>query len=135
MREGKIKADDFIVHKASWRVNCYITMLNRRYQRLGKNPEDYPDGKSQPHVQVALRMKAKGGTARSGDVVPYVFCLGSDGESSKTGQADKAKHPDEVRKSGDDCKIGGCLDSDTVSGFLTCRQITSTTSRIRSCPR
>ncbi|KAF9777286.1 hypothetical protein BJ322DRAFT_1115131 [Thelephora terrestris] len=74
--------------------------------RLGKNPEDYPDGKSQPHVQVALRMKSKGGNARVGDVISYVFCLGSGGESSKTGQADRARHPDEVRKADTDCQIG-----------------------------
>lgn len=75
-------------------------------QRLGKNPEDYPDAKSQPHVQVALRMKARGITARAGDVIPYVFCLGEGGESSKTAQADKAKHPDEVRRESDKLKIG-----------------------------
>jgi len=75
------------------------------FKRLGKNPEDYPDGKNQPHVQVALRMKSKGGTARSGDVMPYIFCLGSGGESSKTGQADRARHPDEVRKADKDCQI------------------------------
>ncbi|KDQ50145.1 hypothetical protein JAAARDRAFT_74363 [Jaapia argillacea MUCL 33604] len=79
VREGKIKVDEFIVFK-----------------RLGKNPEDYPDAKSQPHVQVALRMKSKGGNARSGDVIPYIFCLGTDGETAKTGQADRARHPDEV---------------------------------------
>jgi len=43
-------------------------------------------------------MKARGGTARAGDVIPYVFCLGLGGESGKTAQADRAKHPDEVRK-------------------------------------
>ncbi|KAG6836574.1 hypothetical protein H0H93_006598 [Arthromyces matolae] len=48
VREGKVKIDDFIIFK-----------------RLGKAPEDYPDAKSQPHVQVALRMKAKGGTSRA----------------------------------------------------------------------
>jgi len=41
-----------------------------------------------------------------GDVVPYIFCLGSGGESSKTGQADRARHPDEVRKAEKDCQIG-----------------------------
>jgi len=60
-------------------------------------------------VQVALRMKSKGGTARAGDVIPYIFCLGSGGESSKTGQADKARHPDEVRKADKDCQIGNAL--------------------------
>jgi DNA polymerase alpha subunit A len=51
-------------------------------------------------------MKARGGTAKAGDVMPYVFCLGADGQSSKTAQADKAMHPDEVRKGGDDARIG-----------------------------
>jgi len=88
VRAGRMKLEDFIIFK-----------------RLGKNPEDYPDAKSQPHVQVALRMKSKGGTARGGDVVPYIFCLGSGGESSKTGQADRARHPDEVRKADTDCQI------------------------------
>ena len=79
-------------------------------QRLGKNPEDYPDAKSQPHVQVALRMKSRGGTARSGDVIPYVFCLGDSGESSKSAQAERAKHPEEIRKAGSDLKIGKLSD-------------------------
>ncbi|KAK7687728.1 hypothetical protein QCA50_008944 [Cerrena zonata] len=88
VRAGKVKLDEFIIHK-----------------RLGKNPEDYPDAKSQPHVQVALRMKAKGGTSRAGDVIPYVFCLGETEESSKSAQALKAKHPDEVKRAGSDLKI------------------------------
>jgi DNA polymerase alpha subunit A len=75
-------------------------------KRLGKNPEDYPDAKSQPHVQVALRMKARGGTPRAGDVIPYVFCLGLGGETGKIAQADRAKHPDEVRKVDSDLQIG-----------------------------
>ena len=83
-------------------------------QRLGKNPEDYPDAKSQPHVQVALRTKAKGGTARAGDVIPYVFCLGDNGESAKSAQADRAKHPDEVRRAGSGLQIGACCG---VCGF------------------
>ncbi|KIK93692.1 hypothetical protein PAXRUDRAFT_12489 [Paxillus rubicundulus Ve08.2h10] len=81
VRTGKVKVDDFIIHK-----------------RLGKNPEDYPDAKSQPHVQVALRMKAKGGSARVGNVIPYIFCAAPGEESAKSVQADRAKHPDELRK-------------------------------------
>ncbi|PWN51312.1 hypothetical protein IE53DRAFT_386318 [Violaceomyces palustris] len=89
VRASKVSLEDFII-----------------YKRLGKNPEDYPDVKSQPHVQVALRIKAKGGSARSGDVIPYVFCLSQDGSSnSKTAQADRAFHPDELRKQGSDLKI------------------------------
>ncbi|PPQ69598.1 hypothetical protein CVT26_001586 [Gymnopilus dilepis] len=83
VRGGKKPLEEFIIFK-----------------RLGKNPEDYPDAKSQPHVQVALRMKQRGGSARTGDVIPYVFCLGEGEESSKTGQAERAKHPDELRKAG-----------------------------------
>jgi DNA polymerase alpha subunit A len=75
-------------------------------KRLGKNPEDYPDAKSQPHVQVALSMKSRGGTARAGDVIPYIFCLGPGGESSKNAQADRARHPDEVRKAENNLQIG-----------------------------
>ena len=41
-----------------------------------------------------------------GDVIPYIFCLGTGGESSKTSQADRARHPDEVRKAERDCLIG-----------------------------
>ncbi|KAG6831739.1 hypothetical protein H0H87_004008 [Tephrocybe sp. NHM501043] len=88
VREGKVKIDDFIVFK-----------------RLGKAPEDYPDAKSQPHVQVALRMKAKGGTSRAGDVIPYIFCLAEGEETAKSAQADRAKHPDEVRRADSELKI------------------------------
>ncbi|KZS94508.1 DNA polymerase alpha catalytic subunit [Sistotremastrum niveocremeum HHB9708] len=88
VRSGTTPKEDFIIFK-----------------RLGKNPEDYPDAKSQPHVQVALRMKAKGGTARAGDVIPYIFCHGGDDTTSKAAQADKAHHPDDVRKEGSDLKI------------------------------
>ncbi|EPQ31291.1 uncharacterized protein PFL1_01476 [Pseudozyma flocculosa PF-1] len=89
IRTGQIALDDFII-----------------YKRLGKNPEDYPDSKSQPHVQVALRLKARGGSARMGDVIPYIFCLGEDGTSStKTAQAERAHHPDELRKKDTELRI------------------------------
>ncbi|TFK23220.1 DNA polymerase alpha catalytic subunit [Coprinopsis marcescibilis] len=90
VRNGQIKPEDFIIFK-----------------RLGKNPEDYPDAKSQPHVQVALRMKAKGQSARSGDVISYIFCAGkTEGDDAAKGsQADRAMHPDEVRRGGTDVKI------------------------------
>ena len=105
VREGKIKIEEFIVFK-----------------RLGKNPEEYPDAKSQPHVQVALRMKARGGSAQAGNVIPYVFCVeGATGIDEKavgkedvkkeaggpkSSQADRAKHPDEVKKTGSGLVVG-----------------------------
>jgi len=75
---------------------------------LSKNPEEYTDKKSQPHVQVALRMKARGGVAKAGEVITYVFCLGSDGKTSKSAQADHAFHPDEFRRKDSGLKIGTC---------------------------
>ena len=46
-------------------------------------------------------MKSRGGNARSGDVIPYVFCLCEGEESAKSAQADRARHPDEFRKATD----------------------------------
>lgn len=96
IRSGEVKIDEFIIFK-----------------RLGKNPKDYPDAKSQPHVQVAFRMKERAGVdARAGDVIPYVFCLDSkagegSGVGGKSGQAERARHPDEIKKAGEELKIGG----------------------------
>ncbi|SPC63188.1 related to POL1 - DNA-directed DNA polymerase alpha, 180 KD subunit [Ustilago sp. UG-2017b] len=89
IKTGEVALDDLVI-----------------YKRLGKNPEDYPDVKSQPHVQVALRMKQRGGSARMGDVIPYIFCLGEDGSSSsKTAQAERAYHPDELRRKDSELKV------------------------------
>ncbi|PWY98143.1 hypothetical protein BCV70DRAFT_202315 [Testicularia cyperi] len=89
IKSGQMPLDDFII-----------------YKRLGKNPEEYPDVKSQPHVQVALRMKQRGGSARMGDVIPYIFCLGDDGSSSsKSAQADRAHHPDELRRKDSELRV------------------------------
>ncbi|KAJ9113184.1 hypothetical protein QFC22_006023 [Naganishia vaughanmartiniae] len=88
LREGRVDLDDLVVHK-----------------RLGKNPEDYPDKGSQPHVQVALRLKQKGTMVKAGDVVPYLFCMGSDGKTAKSAQADRAFHPDEFRKPDSELKL------------------------------
>ncbi|KAK7051399.1 DNA-directed DNA polymerase alpha catalytic subunit pol1 [Paramarasmius palmivorus] len=88
VRSGEIKLDDFIIHK-----------------RLGKNPEDYPKSDGQPHVQVALKLKARGGNARAGDVIPYVFCLPEGEQTAKTAQSDRARHRDELRKTDSNLKI------------------------------
>ncbi|EIW68554.1 hypothetical protein TREMEDRAFT_31892 [Tremella mesenterica DSM 1558] len=88
VRSGGIPLEDFIIFK-----------------RLGKNPEDYPDKKSQPHVQVALRMKSKGVAVRAHDVIPYIMCLGEDGKSAKSAHADRAFHPDDLRRQGSELRI------------------------------
>ncbi|KAK4703657.1 DNA polymerase alpha subunit A, partial [Phenoliferia sp. Uapishka_3] len=88
VREGRIPLDDYIIFK-----------------KLGKNPQDYPDAKSQPHVTVALRMKAKGQSAKMGDVIPYIFCLPDGGAPQTSGKAANAYHPDDVRRAGSTLKI------------------------------
>lgn len=106
VRGGKTKVDDFIIFKVCLSFLSQYVVLRRCNQRLGKSPEDYPDAKSQPHVQVALRMKAKSGSARSGDVIPYIFCLAEGEETTKTARADRARHPDEVRRANSGFQIG-----------------------------
>ncbi|WWC87362.1 uncharacterized protein L201_002251 [Kwoniella dendrophila CBS 6074] len=88
VKNGSIPLDDFIIFK-----------------RLGKNPEDYPDKKSQPHVQVALKMKTKGASVRAHDVIPYIMCLDESGKGGKTAQAERAFHPDDLRRQGSELKI------------------------------
>lgn len=90
VRGGQIPLDDFIVFK-----------------RLGKDPKAYGSNLSgQPHVHVALKMQERGLGARMGDVIPYIFCLGADGtSSSKSAQADRAHHPDELRRQGSELKV------------------------------
>jgi DNA polymerase alpha subunit A len=77
-------------------------------KQLTKRPEDYPDAKSQPHVQVALRRRAAGrreGTC-AGETVPYVVCeaLAEDGATvlapEGKGLAERAFAPDEILASG-----------------------------------
>jgi DNA polymerase elongation subunit (family B) len=50
-------------------------------------------------------MKAKGGSAKTGDVIQYIFCVAEGEESIKSAQADRAKHPDELRRSEGKLKI------------------------------
>ncbi|CAH8568397.1 unnamed protein product [Schistosoma turkestanicum] len=71
VRQGNLPVSEFIITKM-----------------LTKNPEDYSDVKSQPHVQVALRLNGstaddkKSGTRRfrAGDTVEYVICEDGSGQ-------------------------------------------------------
>ncbi|GLC52568.1 hypothetical protein PLESTB_000644200 [Pleodorina starrii] len=47
------------------------------YKQLTKRPEDYPDARNQPHVQVALRRRAAGRRdgVLPGETVPYIICV------------------------------------------------------------
>lgn len=61
---------------------------------LTKEPEEYSDGKTQAHVQVALKMKQAGNPVRAGDHIPYVVTA----DPSVTSFAQRAFHPADVEK-------------------------------------
>ncbi|KAJ3706357.1 hypothetical protein LUZ61_010062 [Rhynchospora tenuis] len=65
---------------------------------LTKPPNDYPDAKNQPHVQVALRLGKNGDTRFSvGQTVPYIICIEQEASSGPTGIAQRARHRDELK--------------------------------------
>eukprot|EP00979_Chaetoceros_neogracilis_P002832 scaffold467_cov256-Chaetoceros_neogracile.AAC.1 len=72
---------------------------------LSKHPDQYPDGKSQPHVQVAKMMLKVNRPVNTGDHIPYIITkvIESDDEhkidSKKKSAADRARHPEEVKRS------------------------------------
>lgn len=77
-----------------------------------------------------MKMKAKGLSAKAGDVIPYIFCVPPNGETTKTAQAANAHHPDDVRRQGSTLKIGACaLLSSSLKGFTDHR-----IRRLRSLP-
>lgn len=81
-RTNVIPVEKFIIHKG-----------------LTKDPKEYADAKTQPHVQVALRMNANGKKVGMHDTVPYLVCLdGENTDSSKSAVANRSYHPDELRK-------------------------------------
>ncbi|RCI00936.1 DNA-directed DNA polymerase alpha catalytic subunit pol1, partial [Rhizopus stolonifer] len=82
IRQGDIPLEKYVINK-----------------QLTKRPQDYSDAKSQPHVQVALRMIQAGQNVKSGDTVPYVICkIDDETNGDKKGSAMRAYHPDMVVK-------------------------------------
>lgn len=84
MRKGQVALEKYIITKT-----------------LTKPPEAYPDARNQPHVQVAQRLKQMGySTGCSvGDTIPYIICCEQGSTSSgSTSIAQRARHPDELKK-------------------------------------
>ncbi|KAL5754943.1 hypothetical protein ACOSP7_023163 [Xanthoceras sorbifolium] len=84
MRSGQVVLEKYVITKS-----------------LTKPPEAYPDAKNQPHVQVALRLKQSGYTSgcSAGDTVPYIICCEQGtSSSSSTGIAQRARHPEELKR-------------------------------------
>ncbi|KAJ1969756.1 DNA-directed DNA polymerase alpha catalytic subunit pol1 [Dispira parvispora] len=111
VRAGRVPLEKYVINKG-----------------LNKNPRDYNDAKSQPHVQVALRMLRQGQSVGSGDTVPFVIVTpqshqayvaaqstpnGGGAEpqhSSGTGSgsyAEQAYHPREVENSNGLLQVDG----------------------------
>lgn len=66
---------------------------------MTKAPQDYADAKSQPHVQVALRMKKTGVNVKAGDTIPYVICeVEGVQNGTSAGSAERAFHPDDIKR-------------------------------------
>ncbi|KAG0194902.1 DNA-directed DNA polymerase alpha catalytic subunit pol1 [Apophysomyces sp. BC1034] len=82
IRHGSMELEKFVINK-----------------QLTKKPEEYADAKNQPHVQVAIRMRSAGQSVRAGDTIPYVICqVDHIPNGAKTGFAEKAYHPDDVKR-------------------------------------
>eukprot|EP00554_Chaetoceros_debilis_P005310 CAMPEP_0194075076 /NCGR_PEP_ID=MMETSP0149-20130528/2112_1 /TAXON_ID=122233 /ORGANISM="Chaetoceros debilis, Strain MM31A-1" /LENGTH=1588 /DNA_ID=CAMNT_0038755433 /DNA_START=89 /DNA_END=4855 /DNA_ORIENTATION=- len=68
---------------------------------LSKHPDQYPDGKSQPHVQVARMMLKANRPVNTGDHIQYVITEPLEGQTAgKKSSADRARHPEEIQRSG-----------------------------------
>ncbi|KAI5959979.1 POL1 [Candida margitis] len=52
--------------------------------KLSKDPNNYPNGKSMPQVQVALRLKAEGKVIKAGSVITYVITAPTDDKDKST---------------------------------------------------
>ena len=96
---------------------------------LSKHPNDYPDGKSQPHVQVAKMMLKNNRAVNTGDHIPYIITapLEQEADSDKplakaASPTERARHPEEIARS------GGALKPD-VEWYLT-QQILPPISRL-----
>jgi len=92
---------------------------------LSKHPNDYPDGKSQPHVQVARMMLKVNRPVNTGDHIPYIITKPEDsdgGDQKSLSSAERARHPEDITRS------EGKLKPD-VEWYLT-QQILPTISRL-----
>ncbi|CAM9853488.1 unnamed protein product, partial [Laminaria digitata] len=88
MRAGEVTVPQYVITKG-----------------LNKAPHEYPDAKSQPHVQariyVALAMMKAGKSVNVGHHIPYVMCK----IPGATSPAERARHPDDVLRSGGELEV------------------------------
>ena len=58
--------------------------------RLSKDPKAYPNGKTMPAVQVALRMRKDGRVVKAGSVITFVITKGKPGDASDKNESESA---------------------------------------------
>ena len=74
---------------------------------LSKHPNDYPDGKSQAHVQVAKMMLKNNRPVNTGDHIPYIITEvpeTTDQNTKAPSPAERARHPEEIIRSAGNLK-------------------------------
>lgn len=80
-----------------------LTLLTIAKQ-LTKNPKEYAEKNTLPHVQVALRYNQKGGKQlQNGDTVHYIIC--DNGSASTVPATQRAYHIEELKSSNDTLKV------------------------------
>ncbi|XP_072935668.1 DNA polymerase alpha catalytic subunit [Epargyreus clarus] len=85
---NKLK-DDLVTNK----IPLSLLIITKQ---LTKNPNEYADKNSQPHVQVAMRLNSKNSRRfKKGDIVPYIIC--EDGTANSATQ--RAYHIEELKNS------------------------------------
>jgi len=86
MRSGELAMEKYVITKG-----------------LSKHPKDYPDGKSQPHVQVAKMMLQNNRPVNTGDHIPYIITeplkQENDQPTKAPSAAERARHPEEIARS------------------------------------
>ncbi|KAI8074574.1 DNA polymerase family B-domain-containing protein [Gongronella butleri] len=103
---SNMERDDVIEHIHQYLRDVQVQIRNGEMllskfvinKQLTRKPEEYADAKSQPHVQVALRMRENGQPVNAGDTIPYVICL-ADGAAAgaSKGFAERARDPSDVK--------------------------------------
>ena len=78
------------------RANVFPIHEYTIFTKLGKEPEEYPQGRTMPHVQVALRKKGRGELVKVGDVIPYIVT--GCGEGISNNPAERAYTPQDISK-------------------------------------
>jgi DNA polymerase alpha subunit A len=86
MRNGELALEKYVITKG-----------------LSKHPNDYPDAKALPHVQVAKVMLEQNRPVNTGDHIPYVITApieASEPDPKGPSPSERARHPEDIARSG-----------------------------------